>query len=151
MKIFDTLFLECARLFFSGTIIYYLLNMKLNNYIYLIFSLFLIILAFIGNFKTFVFCPGLVLFFVSIDIFIKNKSYQYAFRNLGNLTYSLYLLHLPFQILILIIWKIIGIEDIIFTKFYFLIAFFVILIFVANYCFKLFEKPLNELIRKKFK
>ena len=55
MKIFDTLFLE-ARLFFSGTIIYYLLNMKLNNYIYLIFSLFLIILAFIGNFKTFVFC-----------------------------------------------------------------------------------------------
>ena len=72
--------------------------MKLNNYIYLIFSLFLIILAFIGNFKTFVFCPGLVLFFVSIDIFIKNKSYQYAFRNLGNLTYSLYLLNFSNQV-----------------------------------------------------
>lgn len=151
MKIFDTLFLECARLFFSGTIIYYLLNMKLNNYIYLISSLILILLAFIGNFKTFVFCPALVLFFVAIDIYIKNKSYQLAFRKLGNLTYSLYLLHLPFQILILIIWKIIGIEDVIFTKFYFLISFFVILIFVANLCFKLFEKPLNELIRKKFK
>ncbi len=151
MKIFDTLFLECARLFFSGTIIYYLLNMKLNNYIYLISSLILILLAFIGNFKTFVFCPALVLFFVAIDIYIKDKSYQLAFRKLGNLTYSLYLLHLPFQILILIIWKIIGIEDVIFTKFYFLIAFFVILIFVANLCFKLFEKPLNQLIRKKFK
>ena len=151
MKFFDSLFLECARLFFSGTIVYYFSNMKLNNKIYLILSLILIPLAFLGNFKTFLFCPALVLLFISIDTYIKKDSYKLTFRKLGNLTYSLYLLHLPFQILLLIICKSFGINEIVFTNFFFLTAFLLILLVTANLCFKLYEKPLNDLIRKKIK
>ena len=106
MKFFDTLFLECARLFFSGILVYYFFNMKFNNNVYLILPLILIPLAFLGNFKTFLFCPALVLFFVAVDTFIKKDTIKLTFRKLGNLTYSLYLLHLPFQILLIIIWKI---------------------------------------------
>ena len=105
MKFFDTLFLECARLFFSGILVYYFFNMKFNNNVYLILPLILIPLAFLGNFKTFLFCPALVLFFVAVDTFIKKDTIKLTFRKLGNLTYSLYLLHLPFQILLIIIWK----------------------------------------------
>ena len=150
-KILDNLFLECARLFFSGTLIYYFYNMKYNNNIYLALSFLLLILAFIGNFKTFVFCPALVLFFSSLDNYINQKSLQSIFRKLGNLTYSLYLLHLPFQIFILIIFKQFNTSEAIFTKFYFIILFFIILIFLANLSFQFYEKPLNEQIRKKFK
>ena len=82
-KILDNLFLECARLFFSGTIIYYFYNMKFNNNIYLALSSLLLILSFIGNFKTFVFCPALVLFFSSLDNYINKKSLQSLFRKLG--------------------------------------------------------------------
>lgn len=151
MKFFDTLFLECARLFFSGTIIYYFFNMKFNNNVYLILSIILIPLAFLGNFKTFLFCPALVLFFISIDAYIKKDSYKLTLRNLGNLTYSLYLLHLPFQILLIIVWKLFGLNEVVFTHFFFLISFFLLLIITANLCFKFYEKPFNNIIRKKFK
>ena len=67
INIYDTLFLECARLFFSGTLIYYFLNLKLNNSLYLLLSILFLIFAFVGNFKTFIFCPGLILFFLSFD------------------------------------------------------------------------------------
>ena len=151
MKFFDTLFLECARLFFSGILVYYFFNMKFNNNVYLILPLILIPLAFLGNFKTFLFCPALVLFFVAVDTFIKKDTIKLTFRKLGNLTYSLYLLHLPFQILLIIIWKIFDLDEIVFANFLFLIAFFLFLIITANLCFKFYEKPLNDLIRNKFK
>ena len=81
--------------------------------------LILIPLAFLGNFKTFLFCPALVLFFVAVDTFIKKDTIKLTFRKLGNLTYSLYLLHLPFQILLNIIWKIFDLDEIVFANFYF--------------------------------
>ncbi len=149
-KIFDTLFLECARLFFSGSLIYYFFSMKFNHGMYFLLSVIFIFAAFLGNFKTFIFCPGLILFFVCLDKYIKNNSTQSLFRNLGNLTYSLYLIHLPIQILILIVFKLLNINEILFTNLYFFLLFFLFLIFLAFYCFKFYEKPLNELIRKKF-
>ena len=76
-----------------------------------------------GNFKTFVFCPGLVLFFVSIEKYISDKKIQNYFRDLGNLTYSLYLLHLPLQILILIIFKLMNLSETIFVTNYFSLHF----------------------------
>ena len=106
--------------------------------------------SFFGNFKTFIFCPGLILFFVCLDKYIKNNSTQSLFRNLGNLTYSLYLIHLPIQIFILIVFKLLNLNEKLFNNLYFFLLFFIFLIFLAFYCFKFYEKPLNELIRKKF-
>ena len=146
-KVFDTLFLECARLFFSG--FYYFFNMKFNHAIYIFLSITLISIAFLGNFKTFVFCPSLILFFVCLDKYIKTKFTQSLFRNLGNLTYSLYLIHLPIQIIILIIFKLFNLDEILFTNIYFFLLFFIFFMFLV-YCFKFYEKPLTDLIRKKF-
>ena len=151
VKIYDTLFLECARLFFSGTLVYYLTKLKIKEIIFIALSTFLVMFSFMGNFKTFVFCPGLVLFFVSIEKYILDKKIQKYFRDLGNLTYSLYLLHLPVQILILIIFKLMNFSETIFVTNYFFFAFFIFLIFISNYSFRLYEKRLNDLIRKKFK
>ncbi len=150
INIYDTLFLECARLFYSGTLIYYFYNIRLSHSLYLPLSILLIVVAFIGNFKTFVFCPGLILFFVCMDKFVTTNKVKELFRNLGNLTYALYLLHLPIQILILIIFSHLKISSAVFTNLYFFMIFFTILIFLAYYCFKFYEKPLNDLIRKKF-
>ncbi len=151
VKIYDTLFLECARLFFSGTLVYYLTKLKIKEIIFLALSIFLLIFSFMGNFKTFVFCPSLVLFFVSIEKYISSGNVQKYFRDLGNLTYSLYLLHLPVQISILIIFKLFNFSESIFVTNYFFFAFFIFLIIIANYTFRLYEKRLNDLIRKKFK
>ena len=72
---------------------------------WLIFSIILIGMSFIGNFKTFLFCPSLVILFVKIDDFITNTNIKNSFILFGNLTYALYLIHLPFQIVILILFK----------------------------------------------
>ena len=46
----DSLFLECARLFFSGVLVYYIiLKVKFNNLLFLI-PITLLILSFVGNF-----------------------------------------------------------------------------------------------------
>ena len=148
MGILDTLFLECARLFFSGTLIYFLCKNEKYNLIFLPLSLLLIILSFVGNFKTFLFCPSLLLFFVSIEPYIKRIDIQNFFKLLGNLTYSLYLLHLPVQIIFLLVFTYLNIPDNIFIKDYFLILFFVTIIISSYHCFRIYEKPLNKNIRK---
>lgn len=151
IKVFDTLFLDCARLFFSGTLVYYLTKLNTKQFVLIIISLLLLTFSFVGNFKTYLFCPSLVLFFVSIEKYITGKLTQQYFRNLGNLTYSLYLLHLPVQIVVLIFFKLMNFSENIFKTNYFFFSFFIILMILANYSFRLYEKPLNELIRKKFK
>jgi len=151
MGILDTLFLECARLFFSGTLIYFLCKNAKYNLIFLFASLLLITFSFVGNFKTFLFCPSLLLFFVAVEPYIKEINIQNFFKLLGNLTYSLYLLHLPIQIMFLLLFTYLNIPDNVFTKHYFLILFFTTVIVCAYYCFKFYEKPLNENIRKRLK
>ena len=72
----DSLFLECARLFFSGVLVYYIIKkIKFNNLLFLI-PLALLIFSFVGNFKTYLFCPSLLLFFVLLEEKIKDKKAQ---------------------------------------------------------------------------
>ena len=44
-----------------------------------------------------------------------------------------------------------NLTETIFVTNYFFFAFFIFLIFISNYSFRLYEKRLNDLIRKKFK
>ncbi len=147
----DTLFLECARLFFSGVLIYYLYEKFIKNKsIFFLFGLILMILSFIGNFKTFVFCPAILMVFLSLENFIKNENLKSIFNSLGNLTYSLYLLHIPFQLMIIYTtYLLFGDLDIIYNNYFFTI-YFVTLFVIAHFTFNLYEKPLNRFIRKKF-
>ena len=150
-KIFDTLFLECARLFFSGVLVYYICSKSKFNTILLIFSIILIGVSFLGNFKTFLFCPSLLIIFVKIDDFITNINVKKSFILFGNLTYALYLLHVPFQIIILIIFNHYNLVNTIFLEHYFFVSFFLILILLSSITYKFYEKPANDGIRRKFK
>ena len=69
----------------------------------------------------------------------------------GNLTYALYLLHVPFQIIILIIFNHYNLDNMIFLEHYFFVSFFLILILLSSITYKFYEKPANDEIRRKFK
>ena len=149
LSIMSNLFLECARLFFSGVLIYYICKIDKYNKILIFVSLALIIVSFIGNYKTYLFCPAILMFFVLIDNFIENRTVQKMFTKLGSLTYAVYLLHFPIIILILIIFELFDFNNKIFLTNYFLIMFFSAVIISASYCFNYYEKPLNKRIRSK--
>ncbi len=149
LKIFDTLFLECARLFFSGSLVYFLINYNTKKMIYMILSLCLLVFSFIGNFKTFVFCPTLLLLFLSFENFINQESVKNSFGFLGNLTYALYLLHVPYQLSIIYLFEILSIETNLFNNVIFFFAYFLSLCVIASIVFSFYEKPLNKIIRKR--
>ena len=85
--------------------------------------------------------------FVLLEPLIKDKKIQDFFRVSGNLTYAIYLLHIPMQLLILIIVKNFNFSDTIFLENYFFIIFFFIMISSAYLCFKFYENPMNKKIR----
>ena len=147
----DSLFLECARLFFTGSLVYMVSKYFKNKYILLFISIILLIISFIGNYKTYLFCPSIVLFFSQLDIFIKKDSIKSLFNNLGNLTYSIYLIHIPLQIIIILTLNFFGIDETIVNTKTFFFVFIILLMLISNICFIKYEKPLNYLIRKKFK
>jgi|TARA_B110000211_G_C14069889_1_gene549418 peptidoglycan/LPS O-acetylase OafA/YrhL len=151
ITIYESLFIECIRLFFSGVLIYLLCDFKkFNNY--LIFtSILLIILSLIGNFKTYIFCPSIVLLFVSLDNISQKIKFRERFQIFGNLTYALYLLHFPFQLIIIFIVKYLNISFSIMINPYSFFLYFLSLFIIAHYCFKLYEKPLNKKIRLMYK
>lgn len=146
---FNSNFLDCARLFFSGILVFYLCK-KNKHIIYLnITSIFFIIVSFVGNFKLFIFCPMLLMFFVTIEPAIKVNKIKSLFENLGDLTYSLYLIHVPFQILIVLVIGYLNLADTIFQSTLFFILYLISTTIMAHYSFKYYEYPLNNFFRRK--
>ena len=65
-----TFFFDCAKLFFSGIIVFFLYqNFKKKLYLIAI-SILLISLSFVGNFKAFLFFPSVLLLFAGLEMFI---------------------------------------------------------------------------------
>ncbi len=147
---YESLFLECARLFFSGSLVYFIIQKQNFKGFLFIISILLITLSFFGNFKIYLFCPSLLLFFIQLDNYLNYEKIKNLFYKLGNLTYAIYLLHVPMQILIILTFDYFNIQDNVFTNELFFISFILILLLVSNLCFNRFEKPLNKKIRKKF-
>tara|TARA_Y100001970_G_scaffold285664_1_gene406000 strand:- start:765 stop:1811 length:1047 start_codon:yes stop_codon:yes gene_type:complete len=143
----DSLFLECARLFFSGVLVYQIISRFKNMYILSILSIILIVLSFVGNFKIHLFCPSLLLLFASSEDLIKNEKIKTFCKMSGNLTYALYLLHIPTQLLLLFIINSFALPTSIYLETYFFFIFFGIMIIFAHFCFKFYENPLNKKIR----
>jgi peptidoglycan/LPS O-acetylase OafA/YrhL len=144
----DSLFLECGRLFFLGVLLYYLSKEIKFKFVLFLISIFCLIFSLIGNFKIYLFCPSMLLIFVLSEELIKGKKVQDFFRISGNLTYALYLIHIPVQLTILLIVKNFNFSDLIYFKTYFFFIFFGILITSAYFCFRFFENPMNKKIRK---
>jgi len=146
------LFLECARLFFSGVLIYLLSKkIKVKHKLFLfLFTAICLVFSFIGNFKIYLFCPSLLLIFVLSEEFIKSEKLKIFCMVSGNLTYALYLLHVPMQLTILLIFKNFNISDLIYLNNFFFFIFFSLLIVLAYLCFNFFENPMSKKIRKNF-
>ena len=141
------LFLECGRLFFLGVLVYYISNRIKFKLPLLLFAVLCLSFSLVGNFNTFLFCPSILLIFVLSEPLIKGKKVQNFFRASGNLTYALYLLHIPTQLIILLIFKNFNFSDSIYLKSYFFLTFFGIIISSAYLCFKFYENPMNKKIR----
>ncbi len=150
-NIIQTLFLECARLFFSGVIVFYLYEKIIKkNYLNLIISIFLFIVSFTGNFKIYIFCPAILMFFLGFEVFIKKEILKTYSNTVGNMTYSLYLLHVPTQLTLIYILNQLNLSNSIFHTNYFFIFYFILLFLISHLSFIFFEKPLNKNIRKFF-
>ena len=152
-KIFkiESLFLECARLFFSGVIVYLITTYFNKPKILIFISIIMVTVSFVGNYKTYLFCPFAVLLFSQIDYLIKTKSIQNLFSSLGDLTYSIYLIHVPLQIFIILNFDIFNLSETVYATKAFFIFFMILLLIISYFCFLKYEKPLNYKIRKKFK
>jgi len=142
-------FIDFARLFFSGVLIF-LIEKKFKNskYLYIGTVLLLTITSF-GKFYFFIFVPSLVMFFILIDKIVVSKKIRKIFVILGSLTYSMYLLHTVIFLYLLFVLKIFDKISFFYTNYsfvFYLIGTIVISLLSFNYI----EKPLNKNIRKKF-
>ena len=139
--------ISCLRLFLTGVIIYKLFvrNQKL---IFLLVSILLLILAFNGNFKLFLFCPGLLMLILSIENFIsfKNKILQKFCSVIGNLTYSSYLIHMPVTLIIIYYFRN---KTEIFLSEYFFVSYFFLIIGLSLISYKFIEKKIKVYLRQK--
>ena len=123
---------------------------KIRSFVIFSLSLLLIVIAFLGNFKTFIFCPGLILLFLSFENLITQEKLKNIFVMLGNWTYALYLLHVPFQlILIFSLQGYLNVSEI-FSDYIFFFIYFASLFLISHLVFILYERPLNKKIRVKF-
>ena len=94
-------------------------------------------------------CP-VVLYSVLALFQTEKASVNRAATTLGNLTYSSYLLHLPFQIVVMYILQTLNIPVPFYNGWFFLV--FISVTFTASYfCYRYFEMPAQDKIRDFFK
>ena len=140
-------FFDCCRLFFSGILMHYF-YIKIRNKFYLILiSIILIVVSWVGNFKLFIFFPAIILF-LSVFGTIANKKLGSFFQLSGDLTYAIYLLHTPIQIMIILTFGYFDIKEDIFFSEYFFLGYISFVIFISFFSFKYFEKRLNYKLRR---
>ena len=146
--IFSSIFVDCFRMFFTGVLVYYL-NISIRNKFFLSFlSILIIAISFIGNFKIFIFTPGILLFFISLEYLFKSEI-KNNFDFFGNLTYSMYLLHIPSMLTIILIFFFFNLSDSIFLDTRFFLSYISLIFLISFFSYKYFEKPLNKYYRDK--
>lgn len=142
-------FVELVRYFFSGILIFYLnLNVKNNKTIALII-IFSLIVSFVGSFKVHIFSFGIVLFFVFLDRIITYSKLKNTFIFLGNLTYSIYLLHTFTFLLFLFLLKFFDKIHLFYSQLTF-VFYIVFTLALSMLSFNFFENKFNKIIRLKF-
>jgi peptidoglycan/LPS O-acetylase OafA/YrhL len=91
--------------------------------------------------------PSIVYFFT--EYFKCPKFAEKWVEMLGNLTYSSYLIHFPFQLAIAVIFSYLG-KKIPFYNVYFLLGYLFIVLILARLIYSYFETPAQNFLRKKF-
>lgn len=140
-------FNSCGRYFFSGVFLF-VLSEKIKNLNYiLLLALILLLLNFIGNFKYNVFFASLILFAYYFD---NRISYNFSkhYSKLGDLTYGSYLLHIPIQLLTILIFYKFQLNSDIFTHYYSLIVYILVIFSLAYISYKYYENPAKIYLKK---
>ena len=90
------------------------------------------------------------MFFLGFEGLIKKEKLKKYSNIFGNMTYSLYLLHVPAQLTLILVLNKLNLANSIFHTNYFFIFYFILLFLISHLVFVFFEKPLNKNIRKFF-
>lgn len=138
--------ISCIQLFLTGIIIYQLFQ-KLKKRNLLLFSLLLLMISLVGNFKIFIFCPAVIIFILAIESYFFKILHKDFLSFLGNLTYSLYLWQTPIAMITLIIIEK-GSE--IFLSTYFFILYFFFLLVLSYFSYVLIERKFQKFIKSNF-
>ena len=146
-QILSSSIVHCLRLFFTGVLVYQINYMTKNKILLIFYSLFLIFLSFVGNFKIYIFTPGIIFLFVALEYFINSKKKE-KLNYLGSITYSSYLLHIPIMLTIILFVNLFKIQERIFLTNYFFLFYLSFVILTSCLIFKFYESPLNKKIRK---
>jgi peptidoglycan/LPS O-acetylase OafA/YrhL len=142
---FENQIINCGTLFFEGVIVHFIFK-KFNNSLSLITGLLLLTLSMIGNFKLYIFAPGVLLFFLCFEQYLSNRIKIY-FNFFGNLTYGLYLWHLPVQIFLIILMKTNNINFHVIQNNSFFILYLVLVFLISIVSFFFFEKKIRDKIK----
>ncbi len=146
---FNLFFDLCGKYFFSGVFIYNL-SEKIKNHNYILtLAAILFFSNFIGNIKYNLLFASLVLFAYFLDNRIK-YAYSKFYSKLGDLTYGSYLLHIPIQLLIILMFSKFSLDNALFTKYYFLITYILFVFFLSYISYKFYENPIRISLKKKF-
>lgn len=157
-------FSTCIFYFFLGSFIFFFLKKFTNFYnelsilslIGIIFCIIILntnvtfILAVKKLFPTTVFLiTSLIIFFATIDKIFKN--FFKSIITFSNTSYSIYLIHFPLQLMIMIFFEKYSFSLDLFKKFSIFLIFLIILQIISLYSYKYFEMPMRKLINDKFK
>jgi peptidoglycan/LPS O-acetylase OafA/YrhL len=153
------LFWTCGYYFFLGFLVYIFLNLfSANKKILFTISFVGIILAIcIGlfipklintQFQLSLLFPSIVLLAGSFDLCDVNK-YGRKVKGLGDISYSLYLVHVPIQIVILICVNKFNIDQKLFLHPLCLLGFISICVIIASLSYKFYEYPIRNYLRKR--
>jgi peptidoglycan/LPS O-acetylase OafA/YrhL len=98
---------------------------------------------------TFAFFPAFVFLIIRVKVLSRLFSIK-PFVYLGNLSYSIYLLHYPIQLIIKTVDEYIGLKINYSSKIFFMV-FIIIVIAISHCAYYYFEKSMQNYIRKKYK
>lgn len=142
--IFSNSIFNAGAFFVSGIMVYYLFYQKKNLFYYLLIPLFFFNI--IGNFKIYAFCPFMIMIFLLIEKYLNEKIKKIS-SFLGNLTYSLFLIHFPITLIILIMQGVLEFSNDIYFSYNFFFFYFAILIILSHLTFTYFETKMKNKIR----
>ena len=152
-------FTSCIFYFFMGTFIYFC-HLKLKKYTKLTLSftsIIIIICLYLLNTsgKDLSFIPTTVLLFFSLILFAASLDYFFDKNSkrvisLGNTSYSIYLIHFPLQLVLMLLIKKLSINIEIFQNFLIFLLFLVTLQLISLISYKYFESPLRKIINSKY-
>jgi peptidoglycan/LPS O-acetylase OafA/YrhL len=137
-------------LFFMGVIIFFLFEKKFFRKLSIIFSSVFLVYSFIGNFKIIFFCAGTVIFSIYLEKYL-NKKIKIFLNYLGDLSYGIYMWHIPIAIIIIIITAIFSLNIKSLNSLQFLLFFIILSLAISVLSFQFYEIKIKTFMRNYFK